>query len=826
MSSNRLISGYLHTSKQLRNKELEAFEKRFFVLYPYCGLQWFIREPEDAVLDDLYEIVGRKEDINANARGWVFGGNISVNEISVNEVMEVIEGEGGEGIIKVYFPFTLKLVCSQVKLTVKLAAETVEAMNMWIDGIKNTCSNINLVRCFASANCFPSPDLYAVGLTAEAVQFSNCRLDSTSMQALATMATQNSDMISSVSLFNCQLRDHHVRMISSFIDCELLLRFTLSNNFITDVGATELSQVLIHCKRLQSFDVSCNFIGDLGMERLSESLSECCDLRSINIARNHLTERSVRPLTKYFAKFSSKLEHLDISYNQLGEGAAMLVSLLLKNKSSPLRHFDISFCRVGDAGLKELVAPIATNRILRTVNIKGNFMDAAVLIPFVEAVGSCHKRTSRLPSSDVDDANFGLVVKMGSLSLQGNRVCSLSYKATKSALPYVDDCTLLVNGCIRRRLQSPLLTSGATSVSVKETGKVPVDRKDALCVVSVQFEATALIKCVEDLVVHLSCLLGADPCQFSVLSCSVDDNLVRDSSKVRIHLPDEEADSGTAATSTLPNGRLCMATLLFQGASEANQRLHKYRLFPKIISKNSTETIQNLLQWTGSSRSNLPDVEFVFHTLTKWSSCSHPALRSERIRSVFAQLSHVGIGSTEVRLSHPPISADLLIPVTENGRIHCNISKSGILGRGSLDDFVPLLSPTDYNKLFEGSGYSGSAGDIQLQYNYDVWRRLAQNDDGIATKYMKEVGGLLFGDEENEDSESEAYSSLLLRRSKENAIARGHARKERRAKSEELIAAVRDLRKTNHLDSATAKFWEAALGNVRYRYIKIVTATI
>jgi hypothetical protein len=64
----KLTCGYLYTSKQLRNDALDSFEKRYFVLYPYCGMQWFIQQPERIVEDDLFEIVGKREDARSNER--------------------------------------------------------------------------------------------------------------------------------------------------------------------------------------------------------------------------------------------------------------------------------------------------------------------------------------------------------------------------------------------------------------------------------------------------------------------------------------------------------------------------------------------------------------------------------------------------------------------------------------------------------------------------------------------------------------------------------------------------------------------------------------
>jgi hypothetical protein len=844
----KLTCGYLYTSKQLRNDALDSFEKRYFVLYPYCGMQWFIQQPERIVEDDLFEIVGKREDARSNERGWVFGGNVSVSEISVNEAIEVPSVDYSAD--AVYFPFTLQLVSGDAKMRVKFAAQTVEAMNMWIDGIKTACSNINLVRCFAASNCFPSPEMYSTGLTSDAVHFSNCKLDGNSIQALSTMAEQNEDMISTIRLVNCQLRDHHIRSIGTFIDPGLLLHLSLADNFLTDSGIMELSQFVAQCKRLESIDVSSNFVGDDGMEQLLSALDNCPHLQAFNISRNHLTERSARPLAKHLAKFSSKLKYFNVAYNQLGDGCATVVALLLKNKATQLEHVDISFSGVRDAGLKELALAIAGNKTLKSVNVKGCFAESTVMIPFVECVARCHKQTSKLPiSAQLDDATAGMVVKFGALSIQGERIHSLSYKSAKSAFPYVDNCSLLVDACIRRKLQN-IFSLDATDYASSPRKSVLVSKNTVpqsptraltvpVCIICLRFETSAGYQSPEDIVVHLAVHLNASPNQFKVLSSSLDDKAF--GAEENANHPDDDSridDDEELVSKVRTPKQLCFVTLLFQNPTSAQQLLHKARLFPKNAAKFSTEVVQTLLCQAGSPQSNLADVKTVCFTLEKWAKASHPVLRALQIRSVFVQQSlltvdnaHLGRTQSPTTPGSPkPFSPSMsasgavtgipqLAPIYGMPPFHCNISKSGLLGRGSADDFVPVLSPTDYATLFDSnsSGYTGSSADIQLQYNYDMWQRLALNDDGIATKYMKDVGALIFGDEDDDDG-SEGYTALVLRKSKEHAIARMHARRDRKARSEELICAIRDLRRSEEFDSATAKFWEAALGNVRYRF--------
>ena len=201
-------------------------------------------------------------------------------------------------------------------------------------------------------------------------------------------------------------------------------------------------------------DLSCNFIGDSGAEMLFRGLSGLRALSSLNISRNHFTDKSVRHFTKYLARHSSKLTYLNVSFNTMGDGAASVACLLMRNVPSRIEVVDLSYCDIRDAGIQDLTVALSQCTTLRCIHLKGNFVSHVSLAPLVAAISARHKRfivqasrlDSKLPVSN-------LCVDIGGLAITGNLMRSLSLRAMKSSFPNVDDCSLLITGVLRRRLQ-------------------------------------------------------------------------------------------------------------------------------------------------------------------------------------------------------------------------------------------------------------------------------------------------------------------------------------------------------------------------------------
>ena len=342
------MQGYIYVENvdSLKRK----YQPRYFILFPFCGLRWFLDAPEETLITKLL--------MSASEGGWVFGGNIRVSNVRA----EPPESHDMP-IDTPIFPFVLELSGPDKVYYLRLGCDDDNTRQNWMDEILKAMHIQHYIYSCVECGAVPSKSVFCSALAGEtSVILENINMTIPTLGSLVMLCKLNQShgtVLQALHLENAQLGDQHVPLLCSLVTFSKSIQsISLANNYLTCEGMKELSDMLMDCSRLVLLDVSSNFIADDGVEALSTALVKAKRLSHLDLSRNRLTAEGARYLAFGIAGFDSVLTYLNLSFNQLGETAASLAALLMANSPPKIEHVDVSYCGIRSAGLKELAQAV------------------------------------------------------------------------------------------------------------------------------------------------------------------------------------------------------------------------------------------------------------------------------------------------------------------------------------------------------------------------------------------------------------------------------------------------------------------------------------
>ena len=338
------MQGYIFVENE--NSSRIRFQTRYFILFPFCGLRWFLEEPREKNIAKLL--------LSAQEGGWVFGGNVRVNYVGEEDPIDynfAIES-------KIY-PFVIELVCGQNFHKIRLACEDSVIRHQWIEQILRSLHIQHYLYSCVECEAIPSKSIFCAALPDQSsIILENLSLTIPTLGSLVMMWKLNESrgtILQAIHLENAQIGDHHIPLISSLISFSPHLQsLSLANNYLTDDGILQFVNSLASCTSLILLDISSNFIGDNGIIGLETSFKSLTKLSHLDISRNRLTSECCRSLALSIAGYGSVLTSLNLSYNNLGDDSAALVVLMLNQDSCIIENLDLSYCGITSTGMTQL----------------------------------------------------------------------------------------------------------------------------------------------------------------------------------------------------------------------------------------------------------------------------------------------------------------------------------------------------------------------------------------------------------------------------------------------------------------------------------------
>ena len=183
-----------------------------------------------------------------------------------------------------------------------------------------------------------------------------------------------------INMSRCHVDDECVEMLagganfmsSTVLKCVRITKLVLTDNSITDRGATTLTEMLKENRTLQQFVISGNSIGVGGARALAEMLKENRTLQQLDVRNCSIGDGGATALAEVL-KENRTLQQLNISGNSIGDGGVTTLAEVLKMNRT-LQQLDVSRNSLGDGGATALAKMLQVNRTLQQLDISRNFI--------------------------------------------------------------------------------------------------------------------------------------------------------------------------------------------------------------------------------------------------------------------------------------------------------------------------------------------------------------------------------------------------------------------------------------------------------------------
>ena len=149
-----------------------------------------------------------------------------------------------------------------------------------------------------------------------------------------------------------------------------LLILNLSNNNISDVGASLIAQAIEKHSTLKVLNVSHNKLSDDGVSDISICLRRNNVLQRLDMSENQIAGKGAYEIATLIEKNKS-LKVLDISYMCISDDGVTEISRCLKENNS-LLELNLSLNKITSIGAEEIAKALEDNSTLRILNITGN----------------------------------------------------------------------------------------------------------------------------------------------------------------------------------------------------------------------------------------------------------------------------------------------------------------------------------------------------------------------------------------------------------------------------------------------------------------------
>lgn len=633
------MQGYLYVENETSPRY--RFQPRYFILFPFCGLRWFLEEPKEKNIPKLL--------LSAQEGGWVYGGNVRVHDVTLEDATPYNTLTVDSVLI---YPFLLELICGTNVHKLRLGCDDPETRYQWMEEMLKSLHIQHYLYSCVECGATPSKSIFCSALANQpSVILENLHMTIPTLGSLVMLCKLNENQgtsLNAVHLENAQMGDHHVPLIASLLSFTPQLQsLSLANNYLTDDGISLLSSCLASCLQLIVLDLSNNFIGDKGVLSLEPSLKALKGLGHLDLSRNRLTKESAKSLAFSIARYGSLLTSINLSYNVMGDDVAALTVLLLTTEATAIENINLSFCGISSLGLIELAHALVGCESLHNLSLQGNFGDEKSSILLLDAMTAHQRKFGVSPplSELTDDSGLqsrnyqrksALCIHLGGLIIE-DQPLAIEHKTMRMAIAYGSQYSTLTRSVLSRRVTE--YPPKPSSNSKNQHHYLP--NQSMVCM---RVQLLHWMESISDFIEELARSLGADPRQLQLLSASEMDET--DSCFV-IFVPLEASDLVQEAFKRQVPG-LC--------PNPGSPRRPIERLSSKIDSSDS-----------------LPSVDLILQVLIDFARISSPILRKIGIRTVY------------IRRRSP--NGELCSP------FHCHIRGSGYGGQGILAEFIPPLFP-------------------------------------------------------------------------------------------------------------------------------------
>lgn len=292
------MQSYLYVEEKLRGQPSGSYVLRYFILHPYCGLHWFEEKPEGTLNGDYIE---------AGTSGWVYGGNISVDSVHIENISNLQEED-----IEL-FPFVLTLRCEDNVIDIRFATEEDSTRQTWVEEIQDSAKLLKFIASFCKLGALPSRRLYNKSCGITNLHLSDTVLNHETLDAIIDFVCANkSDAIglTAIEFNHCQLDDSHAPALATLLENVNLQSLVLASNNFQCKAIEQLSVVICLNTKLEHLDLSSNLIADKGIEALAAAIVSLPKLTHLDISRNRLTDRAVRALSMHLSRHTSVLKEV------------------------------------------------------------------------------------------------------------------------------------------------------------------------------------------------------------------------------------------------------------------------------------------------------------------------------------------------------------------------------------------------------------------------------------------------------------------------------------------------------------------------------------
>ena len=188
----------------------------------------------------------------------------------------------------------------------------------------------------------------------------------------------------------------------------------LSNTFMRDNLALELSKMFVTNKQLLHINLSGNSLMEKGGLAVVNNLSQNKVLQYLNLSHNNLTPKVIENLATAL-EANTNLTNLNLSHNSQGRQilASDSIAAILENNEL-ITTLDLNNMNLGSQGLNKLFS-VVQQHILRDLNIAGNGLDINSVEQLAQILSSEESKLLHLNISNNAITIEGLVLLANSL---------------------------------------------------------------------------------------------------------------------------------------------------------------------------------------------------------------------------------------------------------------------------------------------------------------------------------------------------------------------------------------------------------------------------
>ncbi|GCB61693.1 hypothetical protein scyTo_0009385 [Scyliorhinus torazame] len=234
-----------------------------------------------------------------------------------------------------------------------------------------------LMRCIFEMQNGAAARLAAKGINADYIKLNYCNVSSTDCGALAFILRHIQTPLA-LEMDNNNINDYGVEQMFSCFGQLTVLR--LNVNQITDHGVHILVKELKKHQKIKSLGLYRNFISDLGARDVAELIEGCPSLVHLRLGANMITHEGGTCLAKAIQK-SKTVEDVGFWGNQIGDRGAEAFAEALNDHQS-LKNLSLAANRISSEGSKHLATALCKNSSLKIFWLTQNDLDDAAAESF------------------------------------------------------------------------------------------------------------------------------------------------------------------------------------------------------------------------------------------------------------------------------------------------------------------------------------------------------------------------------------------------------------------------------------------------------------